>query len=89
MEMIFHSHENKTHFHKKGCAFGIILKVRVFGTRKWPIGLFEFAHVGLYRRDYCCQIALRECFRDASASFIDYNKVDLERARDWFQIGSP
>ena len=36
MEMIFHSHANKTHFHKKGCALGLILKVRVFGTRKWP-----------------------------------------------------
>ena len=24
-------------FHKKGCALGLILKVRVFGTRKWPI----------------------------------------------------
>ena len=28
---------NKTHFHKKGCALGLILKVRVFRTRKWPI----------------------------------------------------
>ena len=37
MEMIFHSHANKTHFHKKGCALGLILKVRVFGTRKWPM----------------------------------------------------
>ena len=36
MEMIFHSHANKTHFHKKGCAPSLILKVRVFGTRKWP-----------------------------------------------------
>ena len=27
----FHSHRNKTHFHKKGCALGLILKVRVFG----------------------------------------------------------
>ena len=35
MEMIFHSHAhaNKTHFHKRGCALGVILKVRVFGTR--------------------------------------------------------
>ena len=33
MEMIFHSHANKTHFHNRGCA----LEVRVFGTRKWPI----------------------------------------------------
>ena len=29
METIFHSHANKTHFHKKGCALGLILKVRV------------------------------------------------------------
>ena len=37
MEIIFHSHANKTHFHKKGCAPRLILKVKVFGTRKWPI----------------------------------------------------
>ena len=36
-EIIFHSHANKTHFHKKGCAHGLILKAGVFGTRKWPI----------------------------------------------------
>ena len=35
-EMIFHSHANKTHFHMKGCALGLILKVRVFGTWKCP-----------------------------------------------------
>ena len=33
--MIFHSHANKTHFHKKGCSLSLILKVRVYGTRKW------------------------------------------------------
>ena len=37
VEMIFHSPANKTHFHKKGCALDLILKVRVLGTRKWPI----------------------------------------------------
>ena len=37
MEMIFHSHANKIHFHKKGCTLGLVLKVRVFGTWKWPI----------------------------------------------------
>ena len=37
MEMGFYSHVSKTHFHKKDCALGLILKVRVFGTRKWPI----------------------------------------------------
>ena len=30
MEIIFHSHANKTHFHKKGCAPSLILKVRDF-----------------------------------------------------------
>ena len=37
MEMIFFSHPNKTHFHMKGYKLGLILKVRGFGTRKWPI----------------------------------------------------
>ena len=37
MKIIFHSHANKTHFHKKGCAASLILKKRVFGTRDWPI----------------------------------------------------
>ena len=48
-KIIFHSHANKTRFHKKGCAPSLILKVRVFGTRKWPIILVlcwggAFAH---------------------------------------------
>ena len=34
LKMIFHSHANKTHFHKKSCALGFILKVRVLGTLK-------------------------------------------------------
>ena len=37
MEITFHSHANKAHFHKKCFALSLILKVRVFGTRKWPI----------------------------------------------------
>ena len=32
LEIIFHSHANKSHFHKKGCAPSLILKVWVFGT---------------------------------------------------------
>ena len=30
LEIIFHSHAKKTHFHKKGCTPSLILKVRVF-----------------------------------------------------------
>ena len=37
--MMFRSHANKTDFHKKCSALGLTLKVRVFGTRKWPIAL--------------------------------------------------
>ena len=37
MGVIFPSQANKTHFHKKGGALGLISKVRVFGTRKGPI----------------------------------------------------
>ena len=40
MEIIFHSHSNQSHFHKKGCARSFILKVRGFGTRKWPIDFY-------------------------------------------------
>ena len=37
MKMIFNYDANKTHFHNKGFALSLVLKVRFFGTRKWPI----------------------------------------------------
>ena len=37
MKMIFHYDTNKSHFHNKGFALSLVLKVRFFGTRKWPI----------------------------------------------------
>ena len=37
MKMILNCHGNKTHFHNKGFALSLVLKVRLFGTRKWPI----------------------------------------------------
>ena len=37
MKMIFYSFANESHFHKKGFALGLVLKVRVLETRKWPI----------------------------------------------------
>ena len=36
VKMIFNYDANKTHFHNKGFAFSLVLKVRYFGTRKWP-----------------------------------------------------
>ena len=37
VKMIFNYYANKTHFHNKGFALSLVLKVRFFGTRKWPI----------------------------------------------------
>ena len=37
MKMIFNYDANKTHFHNKGFALSLVLKVRFFGTRKWRI----------------------------------------------------
>jgi len=57
--MIFNYDANITHFHNKGFALSLVLKVRFFGTRKWPtpaaIGLevttvdgFETKHVSVF-----------------------------------------
>ena len=32
MEMVFHSHANKTHFHKKGCALFLIESERFWDS---------------------------------------------------------
>ena len=37
MKMSFNYDANKTYFHNKGFALSLVLKVRFFGTRKWPI----------------------------------------------------
>ena len=41
MKMIFNYDANKTHFHNKDFALSLVLKVKFFGTRKWPISLFS------------------------------------------------
>ena len=74
MEIIFHSHANKTHFHKKGCAPSLILKVRIFGTRKWPILL--------YRREcltgkYTTRKIHKNYIRDPSGLFSIISHVSL------------
>ena len=37
LSFFFYYHANKTHFHKKGFAHGLVLRESVFGSRKWPI----------------------------------------------------
>ena len=41
--MIFNYDANKTHFHNKGFALSLVLRVRFFGTRKWPINMKRFS----------------------------------------------
>ena len=42
------SHANETHFHMKGFAHGLVLKVEAFGTRKWPIYISFLGRVVCY-----------------------------------------
>ena len=35
-DLMKYSHANKTHYHKRNFALSPVLKMRVFGTRKWP-----------------------------------------------------
>ena len=41
MKMSFNYDANKTHFQNKGFALSLVLKVKFFGTQKWPLVLFE------------------------------------------------
>ena len=36
LKMTLYSHANKTHFHNISFALRFVLKVRAFGTQKWP-----------------------------------------------------
>lgn len=48
--MIFYSHANRTH--KKGFTLSLVLKVKVFGTRNWPItSIAEF----ILETNYPCE----------------------------------
>ena len=46
MGVILYCHGNKSHFHNKGCALGVILEMTVFGTQKWSIDQSIFSLLG-------------------------------------------
>ena len=46
MEMFFNLMQIKLIFTRKVELLGLIMKVRVFGTRKWPINLLLFSKEG-------------------------------------------
>ena len=47
MKMIFDYNANKTHLHNKGFSLSLVLKVRFFGTRKWPIDIIVIGNHAL------------------------------------------
>ena len=55
MKMIFNYHANKTYFHNKGFALSLVLKVRFFGTRKWPISVGK-SDLRFWGGDFTCEI---------------------------------
>ena len=61
MEITFHSHANKTHFYKKGCAPSLILKVRVLELES-GILIFCFQKVLVYAYRFHC-FRLSTCIR--------------------------
>ena len=63
MEIIFHSHTNITHFHKNGCAPSLIFKVKVFGTRKWPIHSLLFKYEIVYIKEFAFKSEKKKIIR--------------------------
>ena len=49
---------NETLFHKKGCALGLMLEVRVFGTWKWPNVAGQYNMMGSFSYWACISVSL-------------------------------
>ena len=77
MEMIY---ANNTHFHKKSCALGLILKVRVFGTRKWPITAF-FVRVGTHATVRQVESLIRDSAMRGDMNIRSFRQQALNHAR--------
>ena len=55
MISVFYSRANKTYFHDllpQGFTVSLVLKVRVFRTRKWPLETVYFFKAGYQARSY-------------------------------------
>ena len=72
MKMIFNSHANKTYFIQKGCALGLILKVRVSETRRWPIKLNQVLSANTTAR---CSMCVNDLFHSIPGLFESARKL--------------
>ena len=77
MEMIY---ANNTHFHKKSCALGLILKVKAFGTRKWPITVC-FARVGTHANVRQVESLIRDSAMRGDMNIRSFRQQALNHAR--------
>ena len=77
MKMTF-PHANKTHFHKKGCALRLILKVKILGTPKWPIIWKEFS---------CTKKATAKNFVHKRGLVVKFARLTLTRIRAIVWLG--
>ena len=75
-EMIFYYHANKTHFHKKGFALGLVL------TRKWPIETREIVNGFFFVNGFvfyffcsCCALKKRKLWIKISSSGESFRKL--------------
>ena len=60
LENDFNSFAKKTHFRYKGLAQSLVLKVRVFGTRKWPLARFQASYANSGSDNWPGDEAVRE-----------------------------
>ena len=49
MEMIFHFHPNKTHFHKKGCVLGLLFENEGFWDSE--VAYYKVQNVARSKKD--------------------------------------
>ena len=49
MEMIFHFHPNKTHFHKKGCVLGLVFENEGFWDSE--VAYYKVQNVARSKKD--------------------------------------
>ena len=79
-QWIFYPHANKSHFYKKGVALSLVMKVRVFETRKWPMN--QLSYVSYIYRVYwwwreILGTVLEESCSSASQKCSEQNKVKI------------
>ena len=104
MEITFHSHANKTHFYKKGCAPSLILKVRVLElgsgilifcfqkSSRVHVSFSLFSPVHMYsfsnRNGYWPQIILKDLFLELSCLIRKFVLTSNSFA-SWFNNSEP